>query len=93
MSISKYFKPEFNIGHILTAMMLGGTLLGVWRASEIRAINLERDSRHQAEQIRVLQANQDKMADSLESTARALERVNAQLEMMLKRPTRQPYEP
>lgn len=92
MSISKYFKPEFNIGHVLTALMLAGTLLGVWRASEIRAINLERDSRQQAIEIQQLRENQSKMSDSLDRTARALERVNAQLELMLKRqPMR--YEP
>lgn len=73
----KFFDPKLNLGHILTILAMCGTLVGVWRAMEIRAV--ETDLKVQALEKQMASERQDRIerdaeiAKSLEKTADRLE--------------------
>lgn len=83
MSLPK-FEWTFNFGHVLSAVVVTGSLLGIWRASEIRAVELAKDQQSLDSRLKVVELNQERFLTQLQLVTINQEKTAAILDQHIK---------
>lgn len=84
------FDPTVNLGHILTAIMMGAALVTMWANMKVgQAEHASRLSALEAAQTRLSQTV-DKLADNANTTARTQDRLSLTLDYLSKQVTSKP---